>query len=94
MIAVERLYKLIVLASSCLRIVHFIYCAVDCIVMMFVLVSLSAHCIFHIIIMGDKYNAEQIGPFVWKVVEADPYGQFPFLYVIIGIDKCVLIDTG
>lgn len=29
-----------------------------------------------------------------QVVEADPYGQYPFLYIIKGKDKCVVIDTG
>jgi len=40
------------------------------------------------------YNSEQIHPRIWKVVEADPYGQYPFLYVILGKDKCIVIDTG
>jgi len=40
------------------------------------------------------YLPEQLGPRTWSVVENDPYGQYPFLYVILGIDKCILIDTG
>lgn len=40
------------------------------------------------------YTMEQIHPRIWKVVEADPYGQYPFLYVIMGADKCIVIDTG
>ena len=40
------------------------------------------------------FTAEQIGPVTWKVVEADRFGQFPFLYVLLGRDKCVVIDTG
>ena len=42
----------------------------------------------------EKLNLEQLSSSVWKVVEDDPYGQYPFLYVIMGKDKCVLIDTG
>eukprot|EP00003_Mantamonas_plastica_P009830 TRINITY_DN19206_c0_g1_i1.p1 TRINITY_DN19206_c0_g1~~TRINITY_DN19206_c0_g1_i1.p1 ORF type:complete len:485 (+),score=140.92 TRINITY_DN19206_c0_g1_i1:1091-2545(+) len=38
--------------------------------------------------VGDLFNT------TWKVVEDDPYGQYPFLYVIHGQDKCILIDTG
>merc|ERR1712028_91737 len=42
-----------------------------------------------------RFNSEQIDDNVWKVVEDDrPYGQYPFAYVILGVDKCVVIDTG
>lgn len=27
-------------------------------------------------------------------MEDDRFGQYPFLYVILGYDKCILIDTG
>lgn len=27
-------------------------------------------------------------------MEDDRFGQYPFLYVIVGVDKCILIDTG
>lgn len=37
------------------------------------------------------FTSEQIGPKTWKIVEADPYGQFPFVYVRMGVDKCVVI---
>lgn len=40
------------------------------------------------------FNAEQISPRVWRVVEDDPYRQYAFLYVVLGDDKCILIDTG
>jgi len=41
------------------------------------------------------YTSEELIPKrVWKVVEADPYGQYPFLYIILGVDKCVVFDTG
>ena len=43
---------------------------------------------------GFKYSHEQIGERVWCVVEDDPYGQYPFLYVLLGDDKCIVIDTG
>ena len=37
---------------------------------------------------------EQISLHTFKVVEDDPYGQYPFLYVTLASDKCVVIDTG
>lgn len=37
---------------------------------------------------------EQIGPRTWKIVEEDAFGQFPFLYCLVGVDKCIVIDTG
>jgi len=40
------------------------------------------------------YSVERLGERTWRVVEDDPYHQYPFLYVVIGVDKCVLIDTG
>eukprot|EP01119_Soliformovum_irregulare_P020646 TRINITY_DN6720_c0_g1_i4.p1 TRINITY_DN6720_c0_g1~~TRINITY_DN6720_c0_g1_i4.p1 ORF type:complete len:263 (-),score=31.24 TRINITY_DN6720_c0_g1_i4:567-1355(-) len=40
------------------------------------------------------FQHERLSERVWKVVEDDPYGQFPFLYVIVGDDRCILIDTG
>jgi hypothetical protein len=44
---------------------------------------------------GDNvYTAEQLTTRTWKVVENDPYGQYPFMYVVIGFGKCILIDTG
>lgn len=43
---------------------------------------------------SSLFNLEKIGPTVWKIVEEDRYGQFPFIYVIMGIDKCVVFDTG
>ncbi len=44
--------------------------------------------------MENKFTRERLSERVWKVVENDNYGQFPFLYVIMGEDKCILIDTG
>eukprot|EP00750_Incisomonas_marina_P013007 INCI17200.1.p1 GENE.INCI17200.1~~INCI17200.1.p1 ORF type:complete len:246 (+),score=31.27 INCI17200.1:188-925(+) len=43
---------------------------------------------------GAIFNAERLSPAVWKIVEADRYGQFPFIYVIMGVDKCIVFDTG
>ncbi len=40
------------------------------------------------------FTAEKLSESVWKVVESDRFGQFPFLYVIMGVDKCVVFDTG
>jgi glyoxylase-like metal-dependent hydrolase (beta-lactamase superfamily II) len=37
---------------------------------------------------------EQLSVTTFKVVEEDRFGQFPFMYVILGADKCVVIDTG
>ena len=31
---------------------------------------------------------------VFKIVEDDRFGQYPFIYVILGFDKCVVVDTG
>lgn len=45
--------------------------------------------------MSDaKFFTEQLSDICFKVVENDPYGQYPFLYVVVGSDKCILIDTG
>ncbi len=41
-----------------------------------------------------SFHTEQLSPRVWKTVQEDPYGQFPFLYAIMCADKCVLVDTG
>ena len=43
------------------------------------------------------YNVEQLTshPFpCYKIVEADNYGQYPFIYCIVGKSCCVVIDTG
>mmetsp|Transcript_32094 Transcript_32094/g.52038 ORF Transcript_32094/g.52038 Transcript_32094/m.52038 type:complete len:455 (-) Transcript_32094:1325-2689(-) len=42
----------------------------------------------------NRYHHEQISKHTYKIVENDPYGQYPFLYAIMGVDKCVVIDTG
>src|SRR3989338_842464 len=39
-------------------------------------------------------NVTRLSERVFRVVENDRFGQFPFMYVIIGSDKCILIDTG
>jgi len=39
-------------------------------------------------------RVEEISPNTFLVVENDRFGQYPFLYVILGVDKCILIDTG
>lgn len=39
-------------------------------------------------------RVEQLSARTYLVVESDRFGQFPFLYVILGEDKCILIDTG
>jgi glyoxylase-like metal-dependent hydrolase (beta-lactamase superfamily II) len=44
--------------------------------------------------MEQKFTSQKLSPHTWKIVENDPYGQFPFLYVILGKDKCVCVDTG
>jgi hypothetical protein len=44
---------------------------------------------------GDGvFTMEQLSEKTWKVVENDRFGQFPMCYVILGADKCVVIDTG
>jgi len=42
----------------------------------------------------ETFTSEQISPNIWKTVENDPFKQYPFLYSIIGVDKCILVDTG
>ena len=42
----------------------------------------------------DHVARAQISRYTYKIVENDPYGQYPFLYAIKGVDKCVVIDTG
>jgi len=42
----------------------------------------------------DVFNLEQLSDQVWKVVEGDRFRQYPFLYIIMGEDKCILLDTG
>jgi len=44
--------------------------------------------------MQSSFLHEQLSPNTWKVVENDPFKQYPFLYVVLGEDKCILIDTG
>lgn len=45
--------------------------------------------------MSSVYTrVEQLSTSTYLIVESDRFGQFPFLYVILGQDKCVLIDTG
>jgi len=39
-------------------------------------------------------RVEQLSERTFLVVENDPYGQYPFLYVIVAEDKCILIDSG
>ena len=43
------------------------------------------------------YSAEALGAGLWKIVEADAHGQYPFTYVIMAgasPTRCVVIDTG
>jgi hypothetical protein len=47
---------------------------------------------------AGPFTHESLGAGVWKIVEADRYGQYPFIYVIIAggaaATRCVVIDTG
>lgn len=43
------------------------------------------------------FSAEHLGDGLWKIVEEDTHGQYPFMYVIIAgasPTQCVVIDTG
>lgn len=40
------------------------------------------------------WNIERLSARVWKAVEADPFGQYPFVYIVLGWDKIAIIDTG
>ena len=42
----------------------------------------------------SSFTHERLSPRVWKIVQDDPFRQYPFLYCIKGDDRVVLIDTG
>jgi glyoxylase-like metal-dependent hydrolase (beta-lactamase superfamily II) len=42
----------------------------------------------------QAFHIERLSVRTWKIVEADRFGQYPFLYVVLGADKCIVIDTG
>eukprot|EP00026_Physarum_polycephalum_P010577 Phypoly_transcript_10743.p1 GENE.Phypoly_transcript_10743~~Phypoly_transcript_10743.p1 ORF type:complete len:425 (-),score=70.88 Phypoly_transcript_10743:10-1224(-) len=44
--------------------------------------------------MSCYTRCEQLSARTFLVVEQDRFGQFPFMYVILGDDKCILIDSG
>ena len=45
--------------------------------------------------VSDLFTCEEIcTASIWKVVEADSYGQYPFIYVLLGATHCIVIDTG
>ncbi|GAQ82659.1 hypothetical protein KFL_001190020 [Klebsormidium nitens] len=41
-----------------------------------------------------KYVWSRLSPTVWKIVEYDPYGEYPFMYLLEGADRLLLLDTG
>eukprot|EP00755_Sulcionema_specki_P015240 Sspe_Gene.58810::Locus_32291_Transcript_1_1_Confidence_1.000_Length_825::g.58810::m.58810 len=41
-----------------------------------------------------SFTHEPLGEGLWKVVQEDRFGQYPFLYVLHGKDKVIVIDTG
>ena len=41
-----------------------------------------------------SFHLDRLSARVWKIVEADRFGQYPFVYVVMGADKCAVIDTG
>jgi glyoxylase-like metal-dependent hydrolase (beta-lactamase superfamily II) len=45
-------------------------------------------------IMACYTRCEQLSARTFLVVEQDRFGQYPFMYVILGEDKCILIDSG
>ncbi|CAE7410188.1 unnamed protein product, partial [Symbiodinium sp. KB8] len=42
----------------------------------------------------ENFTFERLSDCVFKVVQADHCGEFPFFYVILGSDKIIVIDTG
>lgn len=48
----------------------------------------------NVTICEGNLTIERLSPWLYKVVEADPYGQLPFMFAIKGHDKIVVIDTG
>ena len=45
-------------------------------------------------VFDGPFCISRISPNLFKLVEADPYGQAPFCFAITGKDKVVVIDTG
>jgi len=41
-----------------------------------------------------RFTLERLSASTWKIVQDDGKGQYPFMYAILGADKCVVIDTG
>jgi glyoxylase-like metal-dependent hydrolase (beta-lactamase superfamily II) len=41
-----------------------------------------------------NFTSRQVSKRVWCIVEDDPYMQFPFIYVVVGDDRLVVIDAG
>ena len=49
--------------------------------------SVSAACVSMV------FTGEQISATTWKIVEDDRFGQYPFVYVRLGTDKCIVIGA-
>jgi hypothetical protein len=45
-------------------------------------------------ITDGNLTIQRLSKWLYKVVEADPFGQMPFMFAIVGHDKIVVIDTG
>lgn len=45
-------------------------------------------------VFDGLFCISRLSPSLFKLVEADPYGQAPFCFAIIGKDKVVVVDTG
>tara|TARA_Y100000780_G_scaffold214404_1_gene216073 strand:- start:811 stop:1059 length:249 start_codon:yes stop_codon:yes gene_type:complete len=45
-------------------------------------------------VFDGPFCISRLSPCLFKLVEADPFGQAPFCFAIIGSDKVVVVDTG
>lgn len=45
-------------------------------------------------VFDGPFCISRLSPCLFKLVEADPYGQAPFCFAITGKDKIVVVDTG
>lgn len=43
---------------------------------------------------GDRFTVKQLSERVWCIVEDDRFRQYPFIYIVSGDDRIVVVDTG
>jgi len=45
-------------------------------------------------VSDGAFTISRLSPWLYRLVEMDPYGQIPFMFAIVGDDKVVIVDTG